>query len=631
MKLDKFRILFTVLFITLAFTCFWNVALFAEENENADEENLTGLPVLPPIDETNQPAESPEEDLTVIAMEFQGNLRISDEQILAVMVTRPGRPFSFSDLDEDMVRISEMGYFQAPPKYNAEPMAGGVKLIVFLKENPLYSGLKITIVGPGIKTEDEIKELFHYSTDEIISAVKLVENYERIEAAYRDMGYTAATISSVDYDDNGVVSLEINEGIIQEIKVEGNNKTRDFVILREINLKPGDIYDAISFRRDLENIFALQLFEDISVDYQLTDDKKIIVIVKVTEARTGQFGVGGGYSSQDGLLATFSYSEKNFRGMGQRVNLQGQFGGPNPDFLLSFYSPVIDKKRTSMTVELFMMSNTDRIRNAEDPEKFTKFTTEKKGGSLGFTRPMSKTVKLTAKLSMLDGKIDVDDAGGELPPEQIEDQLADYAERGLIDGQSNSILLGVTKDTRDFVLDPSTGYMLGLTGTYYGLGGDFDAIKGTAEYRTYFNLNPSKDKFVTGIDPSRFHANSVIAFRIMVGVSDGGLSLMDSFRIGGSETVRGVEDSLQTGDQMLLSNLEFRFPIITNLSAAVFIDSGTASALGNSLSMSDLVTSIGAGIRYRIPFFGIAPLRLDYGYDIKNNSGRVTFGFGQLF
>lgn len=630
MKLDKFRTLFTILFITLAFTCFWNADLIAEENGTADEENITELPDLPPIEEPIPPAESPDEDLTVTALEFQGNLRISDEQILAVMVTRPGKPFSFSDLEDDMVRISEMGYFQAPPKYNAEPMGTGVKIIIFLKENPLFRELKVTIVGPGIKTEDEIRELFQYSTDEIISAPKLVENYERIEAAYRDMGFTAATISNVDYDENGVVTLEINEGIIQEIRVEGNNKTKDFVILREINLKPGDIYDAISFRRDLENIFALQLFEDISVDYDLTDGKKIIVVVKVTEARTGQFGVGGGFSSQDGLLATFSYSEKNFRGMGQRVNLQGQFGGPNPDFILSFYSPVIDKKRTSMTAELFMMSNTDRIRSPEDPDKFTKFTTEKKGGSLGFTRPMSKTVKLTAKFSMLDGKIDVEDEG-ELPPEQIEDQLADYAERGLIDGQSNSILLGLTKDTRDFVLDPSTGYMLGLTGTYYGLGGDFDAIKGTAEYRTYFNLSPSKDKFVTGIDPSRFHANSVVAFRIMVGLSDGGLSLMDSFRIGGSETVRGVEDSIQTGDQMVLANLEFRFPIITNLSAAIFVDSGTASALGNSLSMSDLVTSIGAGIRYRIPFFGIAPLRLDYGYDINNNTGRVTFGFGQLF
>jgi len=601
-----------------------SISLAQENDSDTNETNNSEIEPLPDIETAEEPVDD-EGELEVKALEFQGNMRISDEQILAVMVTRPGRVFSPDEIEEDMLRISEMGFFQAPPKYTAESMGYGVKIIVFLKENPLFSSLDVKITGPGLFTVDEIKEMFEYEVGQIISANLLVENYEKIENAYRAKGYTAATITNVDYNDEGVVFIEINEGIISEIKVEGNYKTKDIVILREISLNPGDVYDAIQFRHDLESIFALQLFEDISVDYELTDTQEIVVIINVTEARTGQFGVGGGYSSQDGFLATFSYTERNFRGLGQRINFLGQLGGPNPDFMLSFYSPQIDKRGTSMNAEVFLMSSTDRIRNIDDPDVFTKFTTERKGGSLSFTRPMSSTVKVTTKLSLLDGTIDVEE--GEITQEEFEE----YASRGLIEGTSNSILLGVINDTRDFVLDPTTGYMASLNGTYYGLGGDFDAFKGVAEYRKYYNLAGGEEKLVTGIDPSRFHTSKVFAYRIMLGGSLGELSVFDSFKIGGADTVRGAMDAIQIGDEVILGNVEFRFPVITNLSGAVFVDSGTAAPLGESLCFGDLVTSVGGGIRYRIPFFGIAPLRLDYGYDIKEGAGRVSFGFGQLF
>lgn len=604
-----------------------SISLAQESGSDADEKTNSELTPLPEIEQTDDDAvsEVDEDVLEVKALEFQGNMRINDEQILAVMVTRPGRAFSPDELEKDLVRISEMGFFQAPPKYTAEPMGFGVKIILFLKENPIFTSLDVKITGPGLFTIDEIKELFEYEAGQIISTTLLIENYEKIEAAYRTKGYTAATIMNVDYNEDGVVFIEVNEGIIKEIKVKGNTKTKDIVILREINLNPGDVYDAIQFRHDLEAIFALQLFEDISVEYELTDTQEIVVIVNVTEARTGQFGIGGGYSSQDGFLATFSYSERNFRGMGQRINFLGQLGGPNPDFMLSFYSPQIDKRETSMNTEVFMMSSTDRIRNTDDPDVFTKYTTKRKGGSLGFTRPISSTVKVTSKLSFLEGSIDVEE--GEITQEEFEE----YASKGLIEGTSNSLALGVIKDTRDFVLDPTTGYMGSLTGTYYGLGGDFNAFKGVAEYRKYYNLAGVEEELVTGVDPSRFHTSKVLAYRIMLGGSLGDLSVFDSFKIGGSDTVRGVPDSYQIGDQVILGNLEYRFPVITNLSGAVFVDSGTAASLGNSLSFDELVTSVGGGIRYRIPFFGIAPLRLDYGYNIKEGDGRISFGFGQLF
>ena len=634
MTLNSNRTLFLVFLAMIILAGFSGMSLAEESDEIPNPGNIAEIDPLPVIenpDAEESTVDSSDDDsaetgdLIVKAIEFQGNMRISDEQIIAVMATRPGRPFSNDEIEDDITRISEMGFFQAPPKYNAEPMGYGVKIIIFLKENPLFTRLDIKVTGPGLIPIEELIAMFDYEPGQIISTTHLIDKYEKIENAYREEGYTAASITNVDYDDDGVVYIEINEGIINEIQVEGNTKTRDIVILREISLNPGDVYDAIQFRRDLENIFALQIFEDISVNYELTDEQEIIVIIVVTEARTGQFGVGGGYSSQDGILGTLSYTERNFRGLGQRVNFVGQFGGPDPDLVLSFYSPQIDKKRTSMTADVFYTSNTDRIRNLDDPEVYTKFTIGRKGGSLGFTRPMTSTLDVTTKLTFLEGNIDVEE--GEI----TEDQFDEYAQRGLIEGTSNSLMLGISKDTRDFILDPSTGHLSSLTGTYYGLGGDFNALKAIAEYRTYFNLKRTKEELVTGIDPSRFHSNTVFAFRIMVGGSTGDLSIFDSFKIGGQDTVRGAEEALQVGNHAMLMNAEFRFPVITNLSGAAFIDSGTAAPLSEELDFSNLVTSVGLGIRYRIPFFGIAPLRLDYGWDIDAGTGRISFGFGQLF
>jgi len=619
--------------IAISFALSSGFSAYAQDDSGKkDDTGKVEVAPAAPAEESQPSAEEskPEEELIVKAIEIQGNSRIIDEQILAVMTARPGKPFVKIELDDDMEKIGEMGFFRTPPKYILEILEGGVKIIVLVQENPTFAGVKVKISGPGLFTVDQIIAMFDMEKGEIISTSRLNENYSRVENAYRDKGYTAATIVNAEIDDQGYVNIEINEGIIKGFKVEGNRKTKSIVILREITLKPGDVYDAVKFKRDLEKVFALQLFEDISVDYQLTESREIVVVIKVTEARTGQFGLGAGYSSQDGLLAEFSYTERNFRGMGQRVYLLGQIGGPNPDFQASFYSPSIDKRGSSLTVEAFKLSTTDRVRNINNPDEFTKFVMDRQGASIGYTRPLSDSLDLSSKLSLLRGNIEIE---GDVNPDDYAEQLKDYQRRGLLEGTSNSIQLGLARDTRDFSLDPSQGYLATITSTCYGglLGGDFDAIKVATEYRKYFKLNKERNMLITSINPKRFHKNHVLGFRIFLGGATGGLSLFDSFKIGGSETVRGTEEALQTGSKAILANLEYRFPIITNLSGAIFVDSGTAAPPGLSLNLSNVVTTYGAGIRYRVPFFGLAPIRLDYGFDTSSGTGRITFGFGQIF
>ena len=77
--------------------------------------------------------------------------------------------------------------------------------------------------------------------------------------------------------------FELHEGIIHSITVEGLNKTKDHVILREVELKQGDIFNAGILRDNLQEVYNLQLFQDIEVDFGLTEDREVDLIIKVEE------------------------------------------------------------------------------------------------------------------------------------------------------------------------------------------------------------------------------------------------------------------------------------------------------------------------------------------------------------
>jgi outer membrane protein insertion porin family len=567
--------------------------------------------------------------LIIKAIEIRGNDIISDREILSVMKGRAGDEFSANILFDDLKAIEEMGYFRTTPTQLKEPLEGGVKIVIIVEENPLFAGFEAEIVGVPVHTPEEIKRIFltKYARPEgqIINNNNLTDGYIAIERLYRDDGYTAATITSAEIGDDGWVRIVIHEGIIHAIKIEGLHKTKDHVILRELHLQEGDIFNAVTLRKDLQDVYNLQLFQDIEVKFDLTPEREVDLIIDVEEARTGQLGFGAGYSTEDGFLATFSYSELNFRGVGQRLTGNAQIGGPDPDYIVSFSNPRIDKRNTSFSIEGFTQNTSNRERSIDDPDIFTRYTTGRKGGSAGVIYPLGENLKLNLNLRFLTGDIEVTEG----PPLQ---DVSEFARRGLIDGTSNAFSARLTRDTRDFIFDPSRGSRVSVGTTMFGglLGGDFDALKYEAEYSRYFLLSGTTEEEFT-ISPTRFRRLQVFAFRLLAGASSGDLSLMDRFEVGGAMSLRGSDIAVQTGDKALLFNAEYRFPVITNLSGAVFFDSGTASPPGESLNLDNLVNCVGGGIRYHIPFFGVAPLRLEYGYDMTNGEGRFVFGFGQLF
>ena len=577
---------------------------------------------------------APEENLMITAIEIRGNKLIADQDILGAMKGRAGDIFSLNTLSADLAAIEALGWFAAQPQHTLEPFEGGVKIIIEVQENPVYKGVEITQNGPGLYPKGELALLFQLPEGKVINNNLVSQGLAAIERRYRDAGYTAATVTNMEIHDDGIIAVEITEGVIASIVIQGNTKTKTYVITRELNTKVGQVFNAISFRRDLERVYNLQLFEDIKPSFELNNDHKVVLTINIVEAKTGQLGFGAGYSSNEGLLATVSYSERNFRGVGQRITAEGEVGGPNPDYDLSFFNPVIDSAKTSLSVEAFVLNESDRIRDDNDTTKVIPYRTRRRGGTIGAIRPLNPKLSVALTLKFLNGKVTFLDANNRpLPPDELP-SLTDnqFIQNGLIDGTSNSIQGQLAYDTRDFTLDPSRGTMASFQTSMIGhiLGGDYSAFKYELELREFVPLSKVEQN-VTNLSPLHGEHAQVLALRAYYGGSSGRLPLIERFEVGGQNSVRGADEAEQSGDQAVIFNGEYRFPLGGNLGRRGIFDSGTAAEPGTQLDFGNLISSIGLGIRYRIAFFGIAPLRLDYGYDLNTRVGRVVFGFGQLF
>jgi outer membrane protein assembly factor BamA len=220
--------------------------------------------------------------------------------------------------------------------------------------------------------------------------------------------------------------------------------------------------------------------------------------------------------------------------------------------------------------------------------------------------------------------------------------------------KSRSHILGssVSRDTRDFILNPSMGEYRVLAGEVAGgiLGGDNDFYSVTGNFQRYHGVR-------TG---------SVLAWRVNAGFADAygrsaEVPVENRYFLGGSNSVRGYDESglgprtaegdVAGGEFMLLANVEIRFPLPYfsrwNFAGAFFFDSGNVWQSIDEVGASDfeLVTGVdetevddyrygvGLGIRYNTP---VGPIRVDWGYPLKpdqytSEDGTFYFSLGQIF
>ena len=549
------------------------------------------------------------QDSTLVrSIEAIGNRLVDTETIKAsILKTKVNQPVVQQHLLDDLRAIYDLGYFQ-DVVYRLEPAIAGIKVIFEVVENPIVSEINISGVT-GIHF-GEFEKKMKTQTGYILNVHDLGEDLRDLMIWVGDMHGYFVRVSHITADTDGRIDVELAQTTLKDIVIEGNEKTKDFVIERELSFESGDPVNVHQVDQSLRRVLMLGYFDEISRDFSEEDDPdQTILTINLTERKTGSATFGVSYSTQDRLVGFVEAADENFLGRGQRVNATARFGKKLQEYELGFYEPYIDKSGTSLGVNLYRRSKQVQTL-LKDHEEVSKAQRTTNGGDLTLGRPFGEFTR-----GRLTFKVENNLYGDSEGP--VNDGFKDYKNR--------TIGLGLNTNTSDHPFNPTEGYKNDAyleLGTRL-LGGDMQYAKLRLEHSRYFEVK----------DGGYILAVRGLGGRLLAG--DLGGAGQEAFSIGGADTLRGYpygghEGSLE-GDHMLVMNAEFRFPIVEKVTGVVFTDWGTAWGKNESMGLSDLANSYGLGVRLDTP---LGLLRLDYGWG-KNTEderkGQFYFGMGQMF
>lgn len=560
---------------------------------------------------------------TITSVDFEGIPEEVKAKLAPLIQSKPGSTVTVEGIRNDVASLGSIGVFsQIRPVFVSVPE--GVKLTYQLVSNPVVKNVEFS--GNTVFTSDYLKSIMQIPKDSVLNFVLVNQKLRDIEDLYLKQGYMLVSIPNVQVSADGTLHIDISEGIVEDIVIVGNEKTKNYVITRELKLKKGKPFNKFLASRSMERLYNLGYFEDVNMKLLpgKTNEHDVIIEIDVIEQKTGIVTVGAGYSDADGTVGIIELGDTNFRGTGDKVNLHWEFGGAGAgkNYTLSYTRPWINDNGDSLGASIF-----NRIYEYDDydanGDKVAEYDKRRKGWNLTWGHVSDEY--RTNYFNFESSKESYDDGfeTGEVMDKYLaKNHITDYHDsdwyKDIMDnfGTTNSFTFTHVFDNRDNYFNASKGRRISFAAQWggHGLGGDYDFYKFTAEGRFYKALGNGH----------------ILALRLMGGYIDGDVSYGNLFDLGGSDTLRGYEDDQFKGKKMYAATLEYRFPIAKKVQGVLFTDAGSTWGIDEGkipwyTDDDSLNWSVGVGIRLQTP---IGPIRLDYGHGDRN---KFNFSFGTQF
>ena len=424
---------------------------------------------------------------------------------------------------------------------------------------------------------------------------------------YGDIGYAFVEVNPRTQRDEERLLLDLDFQIVKgapvhigRIEIRGNDKTRDRVIRREMRLDEGELYNRRLLKRSKGKIGALDFFETFNLNSRRRPGTDLLDLdIEVVEKATGTFSVGAGYSSADGVIGMATISQKNFLGLGYQLSLAANLGTSQETYSVGFNNPRVFDSNVYAGIDVY--------------KSYREYTDYDKG-SVGFALKLGTALgedwrtRWIYRLEEAEVK-NVDELASDL----IRDQ------EGI--AVTSSITPTLTYDTRDNPWDPAAGTQLDFSVEWAGgvLQGDNEFIKNGVDFSHYRPLW-FDHVFMT-------HAAAGYVFPL----NGKEIPIYERYYLGGINSLRGydtrsvgpidpVTGETIGGDKMVQFNLEYIVPLIPDakVKGVLFFDAGNAWDEGESYFDSELLKSVGAGVRWFSP---MGPLRLEWGYVLDRRPG----------
>ncbi len=584
------------------------------------------------------------------SIKFVGNDHVKARKLKKEMETSAWHPFSWltgggrfkddkfeEDLDKLRDYYKEQGYLDAEiaeDKVSFDyPTASKLVITIRVNEGRRYRVGDISFSGNKLYPESLLRLLQRQKKGTVFIPSKLDKDVETLEDFYGRDGYLDTRVRLVrkpNLKTNNIdVEYQINESEkfqVESINIEGNVKTKSIVIIRELVLGPGDVFDSVRMKISKARLENSRFFDDVNVTPESTNiPGRRNLKVALKEARTGNLTFGAGFSSLERAVIFTEVTQSNFdlfnrrsffQGAGQKFRLRLQLGSRSSEVVLAFEEPWLFQRELALGFQIFR--TTSEFNSAFYEEIRT-------GGQIYLRKRLFELVEgtLTYTYEIVDIK--------NVDPTASAEILAGAGQTKI-----SKVGFSLLRDTRDKIVNTTNGNRIELLTEVAG-----GPLSGNVNYYR-FELKGSQ--FL----PVFEFQEQVIAFIGRAGVVENfgkskSVPFFDQYFLGGPQTLRGFEFR-EVGPKNALGepiggksygffSAEYTFDVVKPIRFAIFYDAGFVNLDAYDFNPRDFNDNFGFGLRL---FVAGAPLSLDFGIPLTSDrfnkkGSQFNFSFGTRF
>ncbi len=569
--------------------------------------------------------ENTEESYLIRQIRFDGVKHLNRKQLSQLIGVDAGQPYLSSEIVAGLNRVlekyRESGFIFASiePKVMTIP-PDQVQIHLHIHEGTQVRTGKIEIEGNHLLSTGDLRRALGLREGNPFSQAAFERGIDKILTLYSERGYPQTEIEPVDFhlsEGQGKVDLglQIREGNqlrIGVVKLTGLQKTKPEVVMRELPIQVGDVFDQRKIDQSFHRLVNLGYFYEVSpslLEEGQTSDE-IIFNARVTEARTGRFSGVIGYapptSEFEGvpqLTGVIEATETNILGTGRKANLLWKSGLLRA-LRIGYAEPWAFGKPIEIGVEYSQLRQRNQFTDAESNENATSVTVAARfqrlfEGSVGFSY---KRIGFPAG-----------DISRPTTAPSSHSQIIDVANPTSQSGVKYGVMLGLIRDSRDYFLNPTRGRLDSVAFEFST--GDFKLRKLWVDLRGYFPT----------------WRRQVIAIGLHGAMAWGdNIPPTELFYFGGANTLRGYDEDWFFGPRRVYANIEYRLLVGRTSQFFVFTDLGTVTQVDQPSVYDPLRVGYGFGMRLEAKG-GL--LRMDYGLAEGRSplEGKIHVNLGTSF
>ncbi|MES9835262.1 MAG: outer membrane protein assembly factor BamA [Candidatus Thiodiazotropha sp.] len=236
-----------------------------------------------------------------------------------------------------------------------------IYITVVVDEGDVFTLSDIKLAGELEIEPEELFPLIHLRRGSVFSRKKLTASADRLNRHYSDVGYAFAnvnTIPDIDREKREVaITFFVDPGkrvYVRYINISGNTNTRDEVLRRELRQMESAWFSGEKTRLSRERLQRLGYFSEVNMETPAVPGStdQVDVNIAVTEAASGQFSAGVGFTQTQGVIFNASISENNFLGTGNRFSAGFDTSEATKKLSLSYTNPYYTIDGVSQGYEL---------------------------------------------------------------------------------------------------------------------------------------------------------------------------------------------------------------------------------------------------------------------------------------